>query len=148
MIAAIVFAAVCLQPTNESTCVPEEVLSKVGSQLLQRVSPDSREIEQAAFLTKNGDGSIACRLWPLTSERTASTYRGTIPADTLAIIHTHPHDWFNPSSGDSALSAKLSMPVFVVTNRWISFVDPAGQKTRWMRFVDRNVSAPVCEPIQ
>src|SRR2546421_10349750 len=93
MIAALLFTAICLQSSHASICLEENVLSMVGDQLLEHTVADSMEREQAAFLTRNDDGSMGCRLWPLTTENKASTYRGIIPSAAVAIIHTHPHEW-------------------------------------------------------
>src|SRR5436309_7856297 len=111
MLAAMVFAAICLQHASDSTCLAEEILSKVGDQLLEHVVSDTRDLEQAAFLTQDRTGALQCRLWPLTTERAAATYHGTLPPDTIAIIHTHPREWLSPSQHDGLLSLRLHLPV-------------------------------------
>jgi hypothetical protein len=148
MIAAVVVAAICLQHAADSTCLAKDVLSKVGDQLLSRVVTDARDLEQAAFLTRNSDGSLGCRLWPLTTEHAASTYRGEIPPDAIAIVHTHPHEWSKPSPQDTELSLRLNMAVLVVTHGWVSVVDPAGQFTQWVRYRSDQLAVPQCEPIR
>jgi hypothetical protein len=124
----------------------QDVLARVGQQLIDRVFPDTRDLEQAAFLTQQSDGSLGCYLWPLTTERAASTYHGAVPADTVAIIHTHPHEWLYPSQQDSVLSERLHLPVLVVTHGWIGEVDPAGQVMRFRRLYGNDqLTAPVCQ---
>jgi hypothetical protein len=148
MLAALILAAICLQPPEEATCLDESALAGVGDQLLNRVVPDSRDREQAAFLTRDHNGDLGCRLWPLTTERSSSTYWGRVPEGTVAIIHTHPHEWSLPSRQDGALSAKLRLPVLVVTHGWLSSVDSRGQTLRWVRWRDRQKPVPVCEAIE
>jgi hypothetical protein len=148
MITALVLAAICIQAGQQSICLNESVVANVGEQLLSRVVPDSREREQAAFLTLNHDGNLGCRLWPFTTERASSTYRGVVPEGTFAIIHTHPHELVFPSRGDGAVSARLGMPVLVITHGWISIVDPARHQERWIRRPDRGTATPTCALIE
>jgi hypothetical protein len=105
MVAALLFAAICLKHAGASTCVSQDVLADVGQQLLDRVFyTDTRDLEQAAFLTANPDGTLGCVLWPATTERDASTFHGDMPVDTIAVLHTHPRQWQDPSSQDIILS--------------------------------------------
>ena len=80
MVAALLLAAICLKHAGASTCVSRDVIADVGQQLLDRVFlTDTRDLEQAAFLTARPDGSLGCVLWPATSEREASTFHGEMP---------------------------------------------------------------------
>ena len=85
MLAAAIFATICLQHVDDSACLADEVIANVGSQLLSRVVPDANEQEQAAFLTRDAGGDVQCRLWPLTQERSASTFHGTVPSGAIRI---------------------------------------------------------------
>jgi hypothetical protein len=146
MVAALLFTAICLKHAGSSTCVSQDVLAGIGQQLLDRVFyTDTRELEQAAFLTEQPDGSLACVLWPATTERAASTFHGDVPADTIAVLHTHPRQWQDPSAQDGILSKQLGLSVVVVTHGLITGVDPAGEVMRWHPYGKRFAGAPVCQ---
>ena len=148
MVAALLFAAICLKHAGASTCVSRDVIADVGQQLLDRVFlTDTRDLEQAAFLTAKPDGSLGCVLWPATSEREASTFHGELPPDTIAVVHTHPREWQDPSAQDSLLSKRLDLSVVVVTHGFIVDVDPAGAISRRTLYGKPTPDAPVCRPL-
>lgn len=149
MVAALLFAAICLKHAGVSACVSQDVIADVGQQLLDRVFfTDTRELEQAAFLTEHADGTLGCVLWPATTERDASTFHGDMPPDTIAVLHTHPRQWQDPSVQDGILSKQLDMSVFVVTHGFIVDVDPAGAISRRHLYAKQRSDAPVCKAVQ
>lgn len=81
--------------------------------------------ERAAFLILEDGGSLTLQPWPSRGLRHAS-FRGPIPPRTLAIIHTHPHGESQPSSRDRAESARLGLPVIVVTTSGVIAAMPDG----------------------
>jgi JAB domain-containing protein similar to deubiquitination enzymes len=86
--------------------------------------------ERAAFLILEDDGSLTLQPWQSRGLRHAS-FKGTIPPRTLAIIHTHPHGESQPSSRDRAESARLGLPVIVVTTDAVIAAMPDGHVRRF-----------------
>lgn len=86
-----------------------------------RFGRDSKE--HAAFIVVDESGQLQLSRWPWGAESMRATYRGQIPRSAVAIIHTHPHDLPNPSSGDIALAAKLGMTVYVITRTSVTRTD-------------------------
>lgn len=76
--------------------------------------------EHSAFLVRDANGKLQLVKWPGDGTRMSATYHGTIPAGTVAIVHTHPNGLPNPSRGDAALARKLNLPVYVLTRRGIT----------------------------
>jgi hypothetical protein len=76
--------------------------------------------EQAAFAVREQDGHTHFVRWPLSWEDRQARYRGSIPPDAFAIVHTHPNRYPEPSDGDAAVARRLGIPVYVVTRRQIS----------------------------
>ena len=70
--------------------------------------------ERAAFLIREDDGTLTLEPWPNGGFRHA-TFRGTIPARTIAILHTHPASAPQPSARDHAEARRLGVPVVVIT---------------------------------
>ncbi|HUP64748.1 MAG TPA: Mov34/MPN/PAD-1 family protein [Thermoanaerobaculia bacterium] len=83
-------------------------------------------IERAAFLVAGEGGTVRCVLWPFAPEFQQASFRGTIPAGTLAIAHTHPNHLPFPSAGDRALAREIGVPVLVLTRKGIMAALPAG----------------------
>ncbi len=83
-------------------------------------------IERAAFLVADEKGTVRCELWPFAPEFQQASFRGAIPAGTIAIAHTHPNQLPSPSAGDRALAQKLGVPVLVLTRKGIVAALPAG----------------------
>ncbi len=84
----------------------------------------ARETERALFLTRDDAGTFGYELWPATMQRRKASYRGTIPRNTVAIAHTHPHGMPKPSQHDLDEAARTGLPIYVVTRTSIARVDP------------------------
>jgi hypothetical protein len=85
--------------------------------------------EHAAFLIRERDGSLTLEPWTHSGFRHAS-FRGVIPARTIAILHTHPEGDPDPSSGDRAEARRLGLPVVVITPGSVIAADPSAGRTR------------------
>ena len=70
--------------------------------------------ERAAFLIRERDGSLTLEPWSDGGHHHA-TFRGAIPARTVAILHTHPAKYPEPSARDHAEAKRLGIPVVVIT---------------------------------
>ena len=67
--------------------------------------------EHSAFLVTDANGNLQLVKWPWEATPMRATYRGTIPAGTVAIVHTHPNALPNPSHGDRALASSARLAV-------------------------------------
>ena len=98
-----------------------------------------RGIEAAAFVVLNSDGTYECRLWPASQLVEKQVFVGEIPANVVAIVHTHPADsdpW--PSKGDALEAQRLGIAIWVLTRFSIYAVDASGhvetivRNTNWV----------------
>jgi hypothetical protein len=71
--------------------------------------------ERAAFVIQRTDGSIACQCWPSKHSYLAESFRGVMPAHTIAIVHTHPVQYPQPSEQDKMEATRLGIPIYVLT---------------------------------
>ena len=114
MLAAIVLAATLDSATlgrlDVQSCM-QRVLKEGGYGHLPR--------EGSAFLVEK-DGTFECLIWPRSNSMHAQQWGGTIPAHTVAIVHSHPADLPDPSWNDTLLARRLRMPIFVVTPRQVT----------------------------
>jgi|GEM_PF-3175176 len=76
-------------------------------------------IESAAFVVRDGD-RYQCRMWPRSVSYRAQSWDGALPANAVAIVHSHPRDLPEPSAQDRALAKRLGIPNFVVTPRAVT----------------------------
>ena len=74
--------------------------------------------ERAAFLIRERDGSLTLEPWSDGGHHHAS-FRGAIPARTIAILHTHPAKYPEPSAHDHAVAKRLGIPVMAITRRGV-----------------------------
>lgn len=84
--------------------------------------------ERAAFLIRERDGSLTLAPWPDGGFRHAS-FRGEVPARTIAILHTHPAKLPQPSAQDRAEAKRLGIPIVVITPRSVIVADPNAART-------------------
>ncbi len=95
----------------------EDLLAESGYGRLPR--------ERAAFLIRESDGTLTTQPWPAGSYRHA-TFRGTVPARTIAIMHTHPRGEPRPSSRDRQVARRLGIAVIVITSESTIAAQPDG----------------------
>jgi hypothetical protein len=80
--------------------------------------------ETAAWIVRK-DGTLKCVEWPATHERTALTWKGPIPFDLVALVHTHPRITASrPSFADLRAAEKLGRPVYTISWDGIWSVSP------------------------
>ena len=92
-------------------------------ELLKTANYGQSSKEHAAFLVLDGDGEMQLVQWPWEAESLRASYKGAIPAGTVAIAHTHPNGLPNPSPGDKALALKLALPLYVLTRSSITMTE-------------------------
>ncbi|HEU4522275.1 MAG TPA: hypothetical protein VFT12_09745 [Thermoanaerobaculia bacterium] len=83
--------------------------------------------ERAGFLIREKSGTITMAPWNSFRYRHAS-YQGSIPAGTIAIVHTHPLSSRRPSAGDRETSRVTGLPVVVVTPDTVTAAMPDGHE--------------------
>ena len=82
-------------------------------------------VERAAFVVKGDDGEIRFIRW-MSAEHNKARYRGTVPAGCIAIAHTHPRGFRNPSLHDVDEAKHLGLPIIVVTTDGVTVALPDG----------------------
>jgi proteasome lid subunit RPN8/RPN11 len=82
--------------------------------LLAESGYGQREYERAAFLIRETDGTLTLEPWPHRGFRHV-TFRGKVPARTIAILHTHPAGEPQPSVRDRAEAKRLGIAVVAIT---------------------------------
>jgi len=76
--------------------------------------------EKAGFLLRERDGTLTFAPWSISNFARAS-YDGAIPANAIALVHTHPSSMSPlPSSGDVSEARRLRLPVLVVAREGIT----------------------------
>lgn len=83
--------------------------------------------ERAAFLIRESNGTLSLAPWPHGGFRHAS-FRGRIPARTIAVLHTHPRRERHPSARDREEARRLQMPVVVITPEAVFAAMPDGRE--------------------
>jgi len=94
-----------------------------------------RGSEVAAFVVRERDGSLQCRMWPNSGRWESQQFTGAVPPNTVAIVHTHPEDGSaEPSPTDIATAKHLHVLVYVVKRYEIYAAEPeAGEILRIVR---------------
>jgi hypothetical protein len=95
------------------------------SDLLRLGGSGFRETESAAFIVIE-EGGYRCISWAFNSNERRQQFRGTIPAFTVAIAHTHPRYIRLPSAMDQATATRTGIPVVVVTPKDVYVATPEG----------------------
>lgn len=84
------------------------------------------ESERAAFLVVGPLGEYESVVWPRTHERRAATWRGPVPAGTIAVLHTHPMTMPEPSRNDVAHAIQTRLSFVIVSRSRVYVVEPNG----------------------
>jgi proteasome lid subunit RPN8/RPN11 len=118
------FLAASLTITND-----ERLMRALSDMVLSVATRPSTEA--AAFITCSSNGTFDTRRWPITNYYEKQVFNGALPADVVAIVHTHPpYSTARPSPGDIAQAKRLGMPVYVLTRWSIYFADASGNVIR------------------
>jgi hypothetical protein len=79
--------------------------------------------EQAAFVVRCPNGTLAAVHWPAGELRDGAEWIGEYPPGVIAIAHTHP-GWLPPPSRiDRATASRSRLPVYVITATSIAKTD-------------------------
>ena len=138
-------------PLQSQTGLLEDLPLPLLADVLSRGSFGHVTEEEAAFIVRGGDGAPACRLWQSRGLHFKAAFSGSVPAGTIAIVHTHPHEIPYPSAADHDAANRLGIPVLVLTKHRITAAMPGVRKrvqlvvdADWSRAVDpsRRCEAP------
>lgn len=102
----------------------DALMAKLAEMVILAAALDSCEGERAAFLIQSRDGRLSLHHWPTDCQAMRKIYRGVMPWNTVAIVHTHPDARRRPSRGDFKEARRLTLPVCVVTRSGISVAMP------------------------
>lgn len=103
--------------------------------------------ERAAFVVRSANGGYVFQLWPFDVVKLRATFEGAIPAGAVAVIHTHPNTAEFPSENDRLLSARIGLPIYVVTRWRISKAEGGRVESVWhgsWHEPDHRLEAPFC----
>jgi proteasome lid subunit RPN8/RPN11 len=92
--------------------------------------------EHAAFIVRDEGGAYRFVYWPYNHQFLRASYQGSLDANVVAIIHTHPNSAPYPSPDDARAAESLGLPVYVVTRLTISRT--LGKKSKTIWFGDWN----------
>ena len=81
----------------------------------------------ARVVVREPDGNLQCVLWPTSGQYEAQAFRGVVPDNVVAIVHTHPPRMDpRPSPGDIKAAQRLGLAIYVLTRHGIYAADPSG----------------------
>lgn len=78
------------------------------------------KVEEAAFVVRNADGRLGIVRWPSSGVPNEARWPGLFPKGTVAIVHTHPNSYPEPSRVDVRTARVRRVPVYVVTRMKIT----------------------------
>ncbi len=87
-----------------------------------------RNTERAAFLVVQVDHSLQCRDWPATHEFREARWVGPLPEGVVAVAHTHPQSFPDPSDQDLREASRLGIPIFVLTPKIVTVAHSDGHR--------------------
>jgi hypothetical protein len=89
-------------------------------QLLEQARFGFSRLEEAAFIVRDASGTVSEVPWPAAGEPNTGKWIGAFPANTIAIVHTHPNWMPSPSSIDVRTAQRTRVPVYVITRSHIA----------------------------
>jgi hypothetical protein len=85
-------------------------------------------IERAAWILRDANGNLQFQRWPSSGARNKEFWKGDVPENAVAQVHTHPeHRDPRPSSNDTEFAKKMAVPVYTITSQGVWVVSPEGK---------------------
>jgi proteasome lid subunit RPN8/RPN11 len=84
-------------------------------------------MEVAAFIVRADDGTLSLRSWPNQRRFRTAQGSGPLPADAIAIIHSHPVTMPLPSAMDRREAERLQIPIYAVSRGSLCKADVRGK---------------------
>ncbi|MGZ4810469.1 MAG: hypothetical protein ACXVIJ_06460 [Thermoanaerobaculia bacterium] len=97
--------------------------------LLERSRYGFSHMEAAAFIIRGANGAVSSIPWPEADEPDMGRWTGAFPANTVAIVHTHPNWLPLPSYIDAHTATHTRTQVYVVTRSRITKTDGSSTTT-------------------
>lgn len=101
--------------TTQADVIHDPVVLEFSRELLQRARA-ARGAEQGAFVARANSGALYFIVWPQGNEADILRWRGRIPPNVIAIVHTHPPGIPMPSKIDHRAARGARIPVYVITS--------------------------------
>jgi hypothetical protein len=87
--------------------------------------------EKSAWIIQTSTGKLRWIRWPATRQWKKETWKGTIPANLIAQVHTHPLNTDpRPSYKDVVLSRTVKRPLYTISRKGIWEVTSEGTITQ------------------
>jgi hypothetical protein len=84
--------------------------------------------EKSAWLIRTSEITYQWIRWPSSREWKKERWKGEIPANLVAQVHTHPAETDpKPSFKDHAFSRKVNAPLYTVSRKGIWRINPGGK---------------------
>lgn len=83
------------------------------------------ERERAAFIVRTSGGAFEMLWWKECDRSGRAEYRGSIPKNAVAVVHTHPFHFPKGSPLDASEARRINLPFYVLTLASIYLVEPA-----------------------
>jgi hypothetical protein len=151
--AALSVLACFVSPAEASEAAPTRLpLPAISAGLRDRLAEMVRQWslngnagERAAFIVADANGIQQLVHWNDERNARRSSFRGPLPPNVIAIVHTHPHALSHlPSNRDCREAHRLKLPIYVITRRGIWAADVSGEVVmvlRDQRWTSREVAA-------
>jgi len=90
-------------------------------------------LERAAWIIRDSDGKQTFQKWRNSGERNREIWKGPIPKNVIAVVHTHPVQRDSkPSSADITMAKRLNIHVYIVSRKGLWISKPNGEISRLM----------------
>ncbi len=87
--------------------------------------------EKSAWMIRNPEGKFEWKRWPATRKWKKEIWKGAIPANIVAQVHTHPVNTDpRPSTKDRIFSKTANVLLYTVSRKGIWKVTPTGKMTQ------------------
>ena len=107
-------------------------------------NPDG--VERAAWIIRDGNGYQIFQKWPNSGERSKIFFKGSMPRNVLAVVHTHPvHKDSKPSTMDVSFAKRLKIDIYVVSAEGLWMSNSNGKISRVMPYTDFKEALGKCE---
>ena len=107
----------------------DAAIARLAKEMLNCVGPPE-DLERAAFVILGKDGVPKLLHWPRLQRFREAQWLGGLPADVVAVIHTHPYKRPLPSMQDAAEARRLALPFYIVSRGALSVVSADGSVRR------------------
>lgn len=125
MLSLLVCAILSANPAQLQAMLDDrDVVKELAEMVILANAMKACEGEQAAFVVRRADRKLAVVHWSTDCSALRKTYRGIIPPNAIAIVHTHPEGRREPSPEDLSEARRIKLPICVLTRRGIWIADP------------------------